>query len=66
VNLVGFVIRIYHDARSSECQKDWWVFYAPIQNYCVISEREKTAVVGLSQILFIVCKIKIKVVPVLE
>jgi len=24
VHLVGFIIRIYHDARSSECQKVPW------------------------------------------
>jgi len=32
--------------------RDWWIFYAPVQNYRVISEREYTGVVGLSQILF--------------
>jgi len=24
VHLVGFIIGIYHDARSSECQKRWY------------------------------------------
>jgi len=28
VHLVGFIIRIYHDARSSECQKKHVEFYS--------------------------------------
>jgi hypothetical protein len=26
VHLAGFIIRIYHDTRSSECQNDVWTF----------------------------------------
>jgi len=34
MHLVGFIIRVYHDARSPERQsnklfEDWWLFYEP-------------------------------------
>jgi len=31
VHLVDFIIRIYHDARSSECQIYYYFFYSKIQ-----------------------------------
>jgi len=34
VHLVGFIIRIYHDARFSECQRSRNYFYSTVSPVC--------------------------------
>jgi hypothetical protein len=37
VHLVGFIIRIYHDVRSSECQISFITFACPFTCLCQLS-----------------------------
>jgi hypothetical protein len=42
VHLVGFIIRIYHDARSSECQINLY----DVANYCLICNEQIGQILG--------------------
>jgi len=50
VHLVGFIIRIYHDARSSGCQMSILTFYC-LKNLQVTINQQKQRKTGLNLLL---------------